>query len=76
MPFDAVLEAVMESWPLQLRLRTDHDRVEVALDEGTIVERAGRTVDPGTLRPGQRVRIELDPSISAGRTARRVTILD
>ncbi|MCS6779172.1 MAG: hypothetical protein NZ555_05680 [Geminicoccaceae bacterium] len=76
MLLDAVLEAVMESWPLQLRLRTDHERLEVVLDENAIVERASRRVEPGTLRPGQRVRIELASTIGAGRTARRVTILD
>lgn len=54
---DAVVNHVMESWPLQLSLQTSAGDEQVALAEETIVKRAGVQVDPGAIQPGQRVRV-------------------
>ncbi|KXK01674.1 hypothetical protein FBQ96_14390 [Nitrospirales bacterium NOB] len=48
---------IMESWPLQLVLQSDSVREDVVLDENVRIYRAGVLVDPGVLRPGQRVRV-------------------
>lgn len=56
---DAIVKYVMESWPLQLSLQTPAGDEQVALDENAIIKRAGVRVDPGLLRPGQRVRVTI-----------------
>ncbi len=56
---DAVVNHVMESWPLQLSLQTSTRNEQVALSEETTVKRAGVRVDPGTIQPGQRVRVTM-----------------
>lgn len=49
----------MESWPLQLSLQTAIGEEQVALAENTIVICAGARVDPGALKPGQRVKVTI-----------------
>jgi hypothetical protein len=54
---EATIIDVMETWPLQLRLMTSNGNLKVRLSEDVNVKRGGTPVDPGTLRPGQHVRI-------------------
>lgn len=54
---DARIVHIMESWPLQLVLQTSTGREHVALAEDATIQRAGKRVDPGVLRPGQRIRV-------------------
>jgi hypothetical protein len=54
---EATIINIMESWPLQLALQTTDGREQVALAENVQIQRAGATVDPGELQPGQRVRL-------------------
>jgi hypothetical protein len=56
---DAIVEHVMESWPLQLSLQTPAGKTQVALSENVIIKHAGVRVDPGGLRPGQRVQVTI-----------------
>ena len=56
---DAIINNVMESWPLQLSLQTPAGNEQVALDENAIIKRTGVRVDPGVIRPGQRVRVTI-----------------
>jgi hypothetical protein len=73
---EAIIAAVMESWPLQLAVTTGGRTEQVALDAAARVTHAGRPVDPGALRPGQRVRIVLRAPGRGGRVAVSVEILD
>lgn len=53
------VEAIQESWPLQLIVRTgQQERVAVALTDQTVVVRAGRASDASTIRANQRVVID------------------
>jgi hypothetical protein len=54
---DGVVRGVMESFPLQLQVESDGRIRQVALGDGTRVSRDGAEVDPGTIMPGDRVRI-------------------
>ncbi len=54
---EATIVNIMESWPLQLALQTAAGSEQVALAENVLIQRAGVTVDPSTLRPGQTVRL-------------------
>ena len=73
---DAIVLGVMESWPLQLSLATEGGTEQVALDEGTLVTRAGRKLDPGALRPGQRVRVVIREPEGGEHVAISVEIID
>jgi hypothetical protein len=53
---DTILR-IMETWPLHLVLQTPTGDLHVGLAENVILKRGGVLVDPGTLKPGQRVRI-------------------
>ena len=46
---------VLETWPLQLLVEGTQGRWSVALGAETVIRQAGRTIDPGGLRPGSRV---------------------
>lgn len=48
---------IMESWPLQLVLQSDTGREQVMLAENASIRRAGLSVEPGALQPGQRVQV-------------------
>lgn len=73
---DGYIEGVMESFPLQLELRTEKGNISVSLEAGTRVLKGKSPVDPGTLLPGMRVEIRGRPSSPDGITAEDITILD
>ena len=61
MVHEGVIAAVMETWPLQLTLKSDDGQHQVMLSENLVVRRAdGSTGDIGILRPGEYVRIDGD----------------
>jgi hypothetical protein len=66
---------VMESFPLQLTLKTETGRYHVALLEETTITQEGATVESGILRPGMRVRIEGQASALNAMTAQSIEIL-
>lgn len=55
---------VMESWPLQLTLKTQTGRYHVELLTETTIVREGETVNPGMLKPELKVRVEGQRSVS------------
>jgi hypothetical protein len=66
---------VMESWPLQPTVQPPEGRYHVGLLTETVVNRGGKSVDAGELKPGVRVRIEGEGSGPNALTAREVRIL-
>lgn len=50
--------AVMESWPLQLRVETSSGSYDVQLLEDTKITRQGQVVEPGELKSDMQVKIE------------------
>ncbi len=54
---EATIIDIMESWPLQLVLQSQNVKEHVVLDENVRIYRAGILIDPGMLRPGQRIRV-------------------
>ena len=72
---------VMESWPLQLILDSNGERLFVDLDADVRVERAGADVGPRALFPGQQVEFADAPAAGLQSASRayppltRVTIL-
>lgn len=56
---NATVKHVMESWPLQLSIRTSAGEEQVALAEQTVIKRAGVRVDPGMIQPGQQVLVTM-----------------
>lgn len=72
---DAVIDNVMESWPLQLTLQTSTGKEQVALAKNTIIKRAGVGVDPGVLKPRQRVRAKIQTT-NGDRIITELEILD
>jgi hypothetical protein len=73
---EAVVETIMESWPLQLRLRTDKGQIEVILDERAQIMRAGQPRNPGALRAGQKVDLTIRSGPGGARVVTRVELLD
>ena len=73
-----VIASVMESWPLQLSITSDSERVSIALTENTEIGQGGRRVPAGDLRVGQFVRIEgkITSQDPAAVTAYRLEILN
>jgi len=53
---DTILR-IMETWPLHLVLQTPAGNLQVGLAENVHITHGGIPVDPGELRPGQRVRV-------------------
>jgi hypothetical protein len=72
---NAIVKYVMESWPLQLSLQTPTGDEHVALDENAIIKHAGVRVDPGVLRPGQRVGVTIQTT-DGDRIVTELEILD
>lgn len=55
---EAIIVHVMESWPLQLVLQTATGQEHGVLAEKVSIQRSGGvSVEPGALRPGQRIRV-------------------
>lgn len=73
---DGLIETVMESWPLQLSIHVGAGKERVILSETVIVKRGAARLDPGALRPGQRVRLTLRPSSGASRIADIIEIVE
>jgi hypothetical protein len=65
---------VMETWPLQLFVKTDKGTCHVALAENTAVITRGRPAGPEQLLPGLIIRAEGDASGSQGMRATRIEI--
>lgn len=57
MTIEGVVEAVMETFPLQLRIDVEGVAYRVSLTERTSVSSHGTSVDPGRIKPSARVRI-------------------
>lgn len=75
MSIDATINQVMESWPLQLSLKTPMGDEQVALEENTIVQRDGTDIDPGELQPGQHVRVTIRTT-DGDRLVTKIEIID
>ncbi|NEO72126.1 hypothetical protein [Moorena sp. SIO3H5] len=58
MIIEGKIVAVMESFPLQLKVKTESGSYSVQLLSDTKITRQGETVDPGKLSPKQKVRIK------------------
>lgn len=56
---DAIILNIMESWPLQLTINIHGDHKQFTLADQVTVLRGGKIVDPGQLRPGQKVRVSI-----------------
>jgi hypothetical protein len=74
---DGIVRGVMESFPLQLQVESGGRIRQVALGDGTRVSRDGARVDPGTIMPGDRVRIsgQEDSAEAGGFRAEAIEIL-
>ena len=71
MQIEGTIEEVMESWPLQLRVRTADAVYHAGLTDEVSAETQARLV------PGMRVRLVCDaPSAPSAVTARDVVILE
>ncbi|MGA9382113.1 MAG: hypothetical protein WBV73_25415 [Phormidium sp.] len=58
MTIEGTIEQVMETSPLQLTVTTNSGRYYVALQDNTTVTQQGNAVNPLSLKPGLRVRIQ------------------
>jgi hypothetical protein len=69
---------VMETWPLQLTVRTEVTSFHVQLSDRTTTTRDGVPLDPGALRPSARVRITGSSAAgdSAALVAESIDVLD
>ncbi|AOX02194.1 hypothetical protein BJP34_24595 [Moorena producens PAL-8-15-08-1] len=65
MIIEGKIVAVMESFPLQLKVETQSGSYSVQLLSDTKITRQGETVDPGKLSPDQKVRIKGQSSASS-----------
>ncbi len=70
MMIEGKIVAVMESFPLQLKVKTESGSYSVQLLSDTKITREGETVDPGKLSPNQKVRIK---GQSSGSTKSAIT---
>ena len=75
MVIDGTIVAVLESWPLQLRVETQEGPYLVALLAETTVVDEGKSVEAGTLRVGQRVRLEGEASRPGTLAAHAIWVL-
>ncbi|NEO78092.1 hypothetical protein [Moorena sp. SIO4G3] len=77
MIIEGKIVAVMESFPLQLKVETQSGSYSVQLLSDTKITRQGETVDPGELSPEQKVRIKGQSSASSksAMTAQTIEIL-
>ena len=77
MIIEGKIVAVMESFPLQLKVDTKSGSYSVKLLSDTKITRQGETVDPGELSPDQKVRIKGQSSGSSQSaiTAQTIEIL-
>ena len=55
----AIITGIMESWPLGLRLRVPDEPEDILVDlaDDCLIVQAGRSIEPGALRCGMRVKI-------------------
>ncbi|MEO1278520.1 MAG: hypothetical protein AAFV77_06165, partial [Planctomycetota bacterium] len=59
----ATIIDVLESWPLELRLRTQNNQtLHVSLSEDCRITQDGRALAPGSLEPGQVVVVQREPN--------------
>ncbi len=75
MIIEGKLLEVMESWPLQLTVKTETDQFHIELLEETVVTHEGEVVDTVTLRPNLEVRVEGQASGPNAMTAQTIEIL-
>jgi hypothetical protein len=57
MIIEGSVEKVMESYPLQLMVKTEAGQFFVSLQSGTNITQKGKTMEQGILTPGMRVQI-------------------
>jgi hypothetical protein len=62
---DAIILNIMESWPLQLTVDTQEGPKQFTLDRQVTVRERGNIVDPGKLRPGQKIQIVISETIAS-----------
>ena len=74
MSIEGVIEDVLETYPLQLKVAAEGATRHVVLRMDTEVRHGPESCDPGRLRPGQRVRIEDEGTEAAGGATRAVAI--
>lgn len=75
MIIEGTIEQVMETSPLQLTITTNSDRYYVALQDNTTVTQQGNAVNPLSLKPGLRVRIEGQQSAEDAKALKAQTLV-
>ena len=75
MIIEGTIVEVMESWPLQLSVKTQTARYHVELLSETAIMHEGRNVDPGKLSPGLQVRVEGQAGGRLAMTAQSIELL-
>lgn len=58
MTIDGTVVDVMETWPLQLSVRSHTGLVPIALSDTTVITSRGRPAGAGAIRPGTTVQVE------------------
>ncbi len=64
MSIEGEITELMESWPLQLTVKTQTESYHVSLESNTAITQESRAIDAGQLSPGQMVTISGQLSLS------------
>jgi hypothetical protein len=75
MVIEGRVTGVMETWPLQLTLRTDDVTYHIILSDDTAIYAEGQERSPADIRPGLMVRIQGDASGPRGMSATRIQLM-